>query len=96
MNSSLSAPELSSEIFQETGKKVHADTIRRVLKAGYDRMARKKPYIKETNRKKRLIFAKQYIHKEETWWNNVIFVNESKFNIFSSDERKLDVNKMKS
>ena len=77
VNSNLSAPKLTSELFQE---EAHADTIRRVLKeAGYNgRVARKKPYINETNRKKRLIFLNQYVRKEETWWNNVIFTHKNK------------------
>ena len=37
----------------------------------------------------RLIFAKEFISKEQIWWNDVIFADESKFNIFGSDGRKI-------
>lgn len=41
----LSAPKLINELFKESGKKVHPDTVRCVLKNhGYNgRVARKKP-----------------------------------------------------
>ena len=58
----LSAPKLAAEIFNKTGKKVHPQTIRRTLKeSSYnERVARKKPYVNEANRKKRLKFAKKF------------------------------------
>jgi len=49
----------------------------------------KKPFINEANRKKRLIFAKEFISKEQIWWNDIIFADKSKFNIFESDGRKM-------
>ncbi|XP_053985494.1 uncharacterized protein LOC128879942 [Hylaeus volcanicus] len=66
---SLSAPKLATELLNETRKKIHPQTIRRVLKdSGYnERVARKKPYVNEQNRKKRLNFAKEFVLKEETW-----------------------------
>ena len=41
----LSAPRLAAELFKETGKKVHSDTVRRMLnESGYNgRVPRKKP-----------------------------------------------------
>ncbi len=44
----------------------------------YGRIARRKLYINETYRKRRL-------HKGASWWRNVIFCGESKFSIFGSD-----------
>ena len=89
-DSTLSAPKLAVEIFNETGKKVHSQTIRRTLKeSGYNGwVARKKPYVNEANRKKRLNFAKEFLLKEDIWWNDV-FSDESKFNIFESDEWRM-------
>ena len=52
-------------------------------------MARKKPYVNERNRRKRLKFAKEFISKEEKWWKDVIFADESKFNVFGSDGRTI-------
>ncbi|GFS91726.1 hypothetical protein TNCV_1492861 [Trichonephila clavipes] len=63
-----------------------AETVQRVLrKAGYNgRVARKKPLIGKRNRVKRLKFAKEHILKPQQFWNEVIFSDESKFNIFSA------------
>ncbi|GFX95448.1 transposable element Tc1 transposase [Trichonephila clavipes] len=55
----------------------------------YGRSPRKKPLITERNRLKRLEFTKEYINKPIDFWKNVIFSDESKFNIFKSDGRKL-------
>lgn len=87
----LNAPRLAEELFEKTGKKVHSDIVRRMLnESGYNGgVPRKNPYINDVNRKKRLLFAKEYISKEETCWKTVIFADESKFNIFGSNGRKL-------
>ncbi|GFT55079.1 transposable element Tc1 transposase [Trichonephila clavipes] len=73
------------------GRSVSAETVRRVLrKAGYNgRVARKKPSIGRRNRVKRLKFAKEHILKPQQFWNEVIFSDESKFNIFGSDGRRM-------
>jgi len=57
---------LISELYEEINKKVHTDTIRRALKeSGYNgRVVCKKSFINEANRKKKLIFAKEFISKE--------------------------------
>ncbi|GFY16012.1 transposable element Tcb2 transposase [Trichonephila clavipes] len=73
------------------GRSVSAETVRRVLrKAGYNgRVARKKPLIGKRNRVKRLKFAKEHILISQQFWNEVIFSDESKFNIFGSDGRRM-------
>jgi len=84
VNLRLSATKLTSELYEEISKKVDPDTVHRALKeSGYNgKVTRKKPFINKANRKKRLIFAKEFISKEQIWWNDVIFADESKFNIF--------------
>ena len=59
-NPRLSASTLAAEFREESGKNVSTQTVRRLLKEdGYNgRVAIKKPYISEINRKKRLTFAK--------------------------------------
>ena len=65
VNPRLSATKLTSELYEETSKKVH-----RALKEDYNnRIARKKPFINEANPKKRLIFVKEFISKEQIWCN---------------------------
>ena len=64
-------------------------TLRNFLrKTGYHgRVARRKYYVIERNRKKRLEFAKQHLNDGMDIWNRVIFTGESKFNIYRSDGR---------
>ncbi len=45
----------------------------------------KKTFISEANCDKRLTFAKEYVNKPSSFWQNVIFSNESKYNLFRSD-----------
>jgi len=79
------------QLYEETNKKVHPDILRRVLKeSGYNgRVACKKPFINKANRKKKLIFAKEFISKEQIWWNDVILADKSKFNIFGQTENDI-------
>lgn len=51
-------------------------------------LEKKKTFISERNRLKRLDFAKAYVSKPPEFWKNVIFSDESKFNIFGSDGKK--------
>lgn len=85
----VSAPKLTKELARERNVHVHPETVRRAIKRnGYNgRVARKKPFISEINRKKRLAFVQDHYLLAETWWNNVIFSDESKFNLFGSDGR---------
>lgn len=40
-------------------------------------------------RKRRLANAKEFVAKDEIWLNNVIFNDESKFNVFESNRHKM-------
>uniref|UniRef100_A0A0A1XCS3 Transposable element Tc1 transposase n=1 Tax=Zeugodacus cucurbitae TaxID=28588 RepID=A0A0A1XCS3_ZEUCU len=51
----------------------------------HGRNIRKKPFISNINRQKRLKFVKELENKDEHFWNSVIFSDESKYNIFGSD-----------
>ena len=53
----------------------------------YGRVARKKPYLNKANRGKRLEYARTYREKPLCFWNNVIWSDESKFNLFGSDKK---------
>ncbi|KAJ4432369.1 hypothetical protein ANN_20988 [Periplaneta americana] len=61
----------------------------------HGRMTRKKPLVSEVNRKKRLEFANSNIDKDEAWWNDVIFVDESPFSVFSQTGRVMVWSKVK-
>lgn len=90
-NPRTSAPKLKTKLHAIYNKEVSTQTIRRILgKHGYAaRVPRRKPLISETNRKKRYQFAMRYVGVDESFWENVIFSDESKFNIFGSDGKQL-------
>lgn len=57
---------------------------RRLIQAGlYSRRAVRKPLMTAGHRKKRLLFARTYQSWTKQDWANVIFVDETKVNIFS-------------
>lgn len=90
-NPKTSAPELATHLASSLGKIVTPQTVRnRLHRQGYKaRTPRNKPYISKINRQKRLEFAKANANKPMEFWRNVLFTDESKFNIFGSDGRKL-------
>lgn len=89
INPRLSAPNLRDMLVETFNTKCSATTVRRVLhKAGlHGRIARKKPFVSAKNKKNRLEYAHAYYTKDYEFWKNVIFVDESKFNLFGSDGR---------
>jgi hypothetical protein len=64
-NPKTSARKLAEDVTAATGKHVSHQTIRnRLHESGYKgRAARKKPFINERNRRKRLEFARAYVNK---------------------------------
>ena len=79
------------EIENELGISLHVDTIRnRAHEAGlFGRVARKKPYVNKVNQEKRLKFAKEMLEKPSSFWESVIWSDESKFNLFGSDGKAM-------
>ena len=47
-------------------------------------VAKNKPYISETNQLKIPKFAKEYVNRNVVQWRNVIWLNETKYNMISS------------
>lgn len=88
-NPRLSAPKLRDMVEQHLKINCNTETVRRVLRrAGLNgRIARKKPFISKKNKHIRLTFAHNYVMKDISFWNNVLFTDESKFNLFGSDGR---------
>ena len=86
-NPKLSAPKIADSLAQNANIEVSPQTVRNVLREkGYRGcVARKKSFISAKNLKKRLEYARKYVEEPEEFWNNVIFTDESKFNIFCSD-----------
>ena len=88
-NPKISAPKLAGMLQNDYNLKVDPETIRITLRrAGYNgRVPLKKPYISKVNKAKQLHFAKLYINEPQTFWESVLFTDESKFNVFSSGGR---------
>ena len=84
-------PKFTEELQLTIQKQISTETVRRVLRSkGYNgRIARKKPYISQKNVKLRLAFAKEHVGKPKSFWNEVIFSDESKKNVFGSDGRQI-------
>lgn len=82
---------MTGQLCEYFGIRVSVQTVRNALKErGYNgRVARKKPWISKVNRGKRLAFTKDYFNKDQEFWRNVIFTDESKFNLFGSDGRTM-------
>lgn len=77
------------EIKEELNLPVSNRTVQYRLKnAGLSNYIQKrKPYISRINKKKRLAFAKEHLKKEITFWNSVLWSDESRFELFGSKKR---------
>lgn len=42
------------------------------------KLPRKKPFVSKTNQLKRMQFAGEYLKKDDNYWNDVLFRDESK------------------
>ena len=51
----------------------------------------KKPLVSNKNKKERVEFAKKYFNKPDTFWDNIIWRYESKFEIFNVKKRNKGV-----
>lgn len=76
-----SAVKISEEVLARSGTIVSASKIRRALHENglHGRFPRKKPLISLANQKRRIKYAKKYEDKDVTFWNKVLFSDESKF-----------------
>ncbi|GBM33312.1 hypothetical protein AVEN_101640-1 [Araneus ventricosus] len=85
-NPRLSALKVSAEFNEKFSTSISPETVRRVLRgAGLNgRSARRKFFVSAKNRKLSLSFAKPMLNKPETYRNNDLFADESKFKIFCS------------
>ena len=75
-----SVVKISQEASPTSDTSVSASTIRRALHANglHGRFPRKKPLISAANQKRSLDYAKKG-NKDVSFWNNVLFSDESKF-----------------
>ncbi|GFU76902.1 transposable element Tcb1 transposase [Trichonephila clavipes] len=80
-----SAQNIANELLSSCNVSVSTQTVRNVLHSAglIARTPRKKPYVSEVNRKRRLEFAMKYKNKPMDFWKKVIFSDESKSEIFT-------------
>lgn len=90
-NPFLSRLKLAQIAEKYLGKRASLSTIRNVLRKENfkGRRCRRKPFINKVNKKKRLEFAKLHWKHEFSFWEKVIFTDESKYNLFGSDGRPI-------
>ena len=76
-----------SAVLTMAPRKRNASTVRRrAHEIGlYGRVARKKSLVNKVNRGKRIQYARTYREKLLGFWNQVVWSDESKFNLFGSD-----------
>lgn len=86
---STSNPQLTANQVKKAADvvTVHDRTIRRRLNnfGLFGRRPAKKPLISVKNRKRRLQFARDHLNWSTDQWKKVLWSDESKFNLFSSD-----------
>lgn len=89
-NPRSSAVKIAEICLRTLNLSVSADTIRNTLhEHGLNgRVQRKKSYISKVNKKKRLAYSKTYKNRDFSFWKNVLFTNESKFEIFGGHTNK--------
>lgn len=90
-NPKICVPNLVSEVSEMINRPVSTETVRRVLRRNnlHGRVARRKPFISAVNKKKRLEFAKKYIEQPPEFWEQVLFTDETKINLFGSDGKQI-------
>ncbi|GBM68326.1 Transposable element Tcb1 transposase [Araneus ventricosus] len=94
-NPKTSAVKLTLKAQQRFNKSTNPETVRNILRKYnfHGRVARRKPFISKEHPRARLEFAKSYIKKLPEFWNSVLFVDESKYNVFGSDGEQMVLRK---
>lgn len=86
-NPKVSGPKLATMVFDRNKKEVSAKTIGRAIKTlGYNsRVARKKPLLSDKNIQLRYDHAMEWSSWPLNKWKTVLFSDETKINLYSSD-----------
>lgn len=84
----ITAKEIQAEL-QGEGTSVSDRTIRRFLSESglHGRRPRRTPLLKEKHKKARLEFAKMHIDKPQSFWENVLWTDESKLELFGKSHQ---------
>ena len=89
-NRKKTSTEMGKDINTATGKNVSSSCIRRhLLKSGLRGcVAIRKPLLRRGNKEKRLKYAKQHKDCTQEMFNQVLYTDESKFEIFGTKRRQ--------
>ena len=90
LNPFVGAPKIKEQIAQNLKLDLSVSTVKSRLRENklFGRVARKKPLVSKRNLVSRLKFAKQHVHKDLSFWQNVLWTDEPKFNRFGSDGKQ--------
>lgn len=80
-------PQTSSKDLHDLsadGVTVHHSTIQRTLHKGmlYGRVMQKKPFLPTCHKQSRLRYAKAHLDKPASFWNKVLWTDETKIELF--------------
>ena len=87
LNPFVGAPKIKEQIAQNLKLDLSVSTVKSRLRENklFGRVARKKRLVSKRNLVSCFKFAKQHVHKDLSFWQNVLWTDESKFNHFGSD-----------
>lgn len=86
----LTAKRIKNMLKESHNIEVSERTLRRRLNEFGLRgcVSRKVPLISSRNRQKRLKFAREHLNKPLKFWRNILWTDETKINLFSSDGKR--------
>ena len=87
-------PQTTSKDLQQhlagMGVQVHRSTVQRALHQNelHGRVMRKKPFLRPQHKQNRLKFAKEHIDKPDAFWNNILWTDETKIELFGHNHKR--------
>ncbi|KAI4894645.1 hypothetical protein NFI96_001030 [Prochilodus magdalenae] len=87
VNPQTSTKDLQHDLAAE-GVTVHRSTIRRTLhkEMRYRRVMQRKPFLRPHHKQSRLRYAKAHLDKQALFWNNVLWTDETKIELFGHNK----------
>ena len=76
LNPFVGAPKIKEQIAQNLKLDLFVSTVKSRLRENklFGRVARKKPLVSKHNLVSRLKFVKQHLHKDLSFWQNVLYI----------------------